>query len=75
MQLYKQFDPETVAKIKSSAIIGVVGFLVAVLPMVQEDVLMMAKDKPYLVSLITVLGSVGYNALLKWYQGVKPEDK
>lgn len=69
MQIAKTFDPQTINKIKSSALIGLVGFLVAVIPMVQQDVLAAVQDKPYLVALLTALGSWGYNALKEYLTG------
>lgn len=75
MQLYKQFDPETIAKIKSSATVALVGFLVAVLPMIQEDIMMMFQDKPYVVAALTAFGGWAFNTLKKYYQGIKPEDQ
>lgn len=69
MQIAFKLDPVTVAKIKKSALIALVGLLTAVLPMLQQDILKYLADKPYLVALITSVGSWVYNALKEWSAG------
>jgi hypothetical protein len=68
-QIARSFDPATVEKIKKSAQIALVGFLIAIIPMLQTDILTALADKPYLVAAITAFGGWVYNVLRQWLAG------
>lgn len=53
MQISNSFDPETIAKIKRSALLSLAGFAVAVLPMIAPPLMEMAKGNPVIVALIS----------------------
>lgn len=72
-QIAKSFDPITIKKIKKSAQIALVSFLIAVIPMLQQDILAALADKPYVVAGITAFGGWVYNALRQWKAGQPQE--
>ena len=68
-QIKNSFDPETIAKIKRSALLSLAGFAVAVLPMLAPPLMDMAQGNPVIVALISAGVPFLLNSLRQYLAG------
>uniref|UniRef100_A0A6M3XVT0 Holin n=1 Tax=viral metagenome TaxID=1070528 RepID=A0A6M3XVT0_9ZZZZ len=69
MQISKAFCPETLAKVKRSALIALGGFVVSALPMLLPDILNALAGRPMLAAFIGAGATFLVNTVREYLKG------